>query len=1145
MELTVAALVGTLSGDRYEVRLPGLWTGAFVGPSVAELLDDAALHLMEHVPKWPAHRLHQLVLNPEVRVRRTTIDTTLMFAGAKKGTDVKQKVVCVCTRWPADGFWQVRVPRIDGSDWFAIRGLGELTQGLETWLAERSPGWSRRVLQVAPLRDVYLELLDVELELPSVLPSRKPKKKKKKRKKPEDAPEKKEPPKKTWIPARELRHVAVNLVQRAMDGRLHGAHGRDAVVDDLELQLIADGATLLLVGEPGVGKTAIIEATAQRYADRARQGGTLQQRTDFWRVDGGRLIAGMSYVGAWESRMAAIVEEIHQRDDVLVVDDLPSLCWTGRSAQSETTMADFLLPHLQRGELRILAECTPERLEAGRQRNPGFFASFRIVHIDAMTPLETYRVVLQHLRQTERERGLVASPEVVESIQGLARRFGPRMGEPGRTVSIARRFLGEVSLDDRATDRFGRVRIQGSDAIAHFGRATGLPDFVLEPGHGRPPAEITRWFSRRIIGQPTAIAAVTDVVSMLQQALDDPDRPVATLLFVGPTGVGKTETAKALANYLFSSELGSESGSESGSGRLLRFDMSEVRGPGSLARLVGGAGRPDGDLTRAVANQPFSVVLFDEIEKAGPAVFDLLLQVLGEGRLTNAVGRTTDFRNTVVIMTSNLGVASARRRPGFGSGAEAEADARHFRRAAEEFFRPEFFNRIDRVVPFRELSQDDVAPLVSRMVGRVLGRRGLRRSGVIVHFDAPMRDWLAEEGFDAQYGARSLQRVVERELTVPLARHLVDRPPGERGAWLDLWRDEQGLQIHYQSLVDAGDGRNSLDADGRRADWPDLEARHDAMITQLTRLADDPRWSTIVSERSRMLSELNARAARGDTADFDWSELKLSSSLIEDQSTLLSQLDDYATDWLATYRYEDDYQADLKVDPRGWNDIKKQLVTQERPIPVDRKRTLGTATELLETLELEAAAVLHRVRSWGDEQTTILRFESLHEGAGDFAGELADAFRAAWSDWGAVSGFSFGGAEPQWRRESWGQRFSRHALALRIPGMGSLIRGDLGLYLDAEDVGADRVLRLVRVEALPCETAEDDDIIAALTARDAQLAESRAALRRGEAATEALPPVVHRFGVLHPGGSAPALEGRLGADLRRVALRRVLNGEVD
>ncbi|MEZ4322284.1 MAG: AAA family ATPase [Myxococcota bacterium] len=1108
MELTVAAMVGIDRNDRVEVRLPGLTSSVFRGPSPAELLDDAALHLMEHVPRWDPARLHRLILNPEVRLRKVTIDAEIAFGDSKRKQAVKAKLDVFCTRWPEDGFWIVSVPRLGGGE-LAVPGLGALEEGITEWLRRWAKTGSLQALEAAaPLQDTHLELIDVELELPSVLPSRKPKrsKKRKKAKLPEETAE---PPKKTWIPANELRSVGVNLVHRAMDGRLQPAFGRDALVADLATQLGSEGACVLLVGESGVGKTAIIEAVAQRFAN---PGQTMQQRTDFWRVDGGRLISGMSYVGAWESRMSRIVEEIHQRDDVLVVDDLPSLAWTGRSAQSDTTMAGFLLPHLQRGELRILAECTPERLEAGRQRNPGFFAGFRIVQVGPMDALGTYRVLLQHLRRVELDRDLASTPELLETVLGLARRFGPRMAEPGRSVSLARRFLGDVRTERE--DRFQRGVIGSSDVLDHFATTTGLPRFVLEPGRGEPVSRIRAWFERHIVGQEGAIGAVTDVVAMLQEGLDDPDRPVATLLFVGPTGVGKTETAKALAQYLFGD-----------ASRLLRFDMSEVHGPGALQRLVGGGGRPDGDLTRAVANQPFSVVLLDEIEKAGPEVFDLLLQVLGEGRLTNAVGQTTDFRNTVVVMTSNLGVSASRRRTGFARD-DSEADATHYRRAAERFFRPEFFNRIDRIVPFRELGRMDVAPLVQRIVGRVLGRRGLRRSGVIVHLDPPMRDWIAEIGFDPVYGARSLQRVVERELTVPLARLLADRPPTERGAWIDLWRTPDGLKLHFDGLADRP--RDAADVEPP-SDWAGVAALHERLVGLLASLHDDPRFDRVSSARTELL----ARLGGGDLTEAEWDRLHVTTSVVEEHATLLSELEDFAADWLAAYRFDDGYS---KVGGYASNHSNKgyfreRLITQSVPVPVDRKRTLGTATRAVLDLELRVAAVLHRARHFGPPEPFVVRFEPLHQEARSLAGELAEAFAEAWSGWGAVRRFVAGEGE-------WSDALpdgASHAVALTVPGLRMLLEPDAGLYLRAEDFGADRLLGLVRVEVLPC-----DDPLEAVRDRDAAIRDLRAAVRREEAVPEGLPAVVHRFGALHPGGDAPRLGATLEADLRRLALRRAV-----
>ncbi|MCB9675237.1 MAG: ATP-dependent Clp protease ATP-binding subunit [Alphaproteobacteria bacterium] len=1114
MEVTVAAMVGTDKNERVEVRLPGLTSSVFRGPGIAELLDDAALHLMEHVPKWEPTRLHRLILNPEVRLRKVTVETGLAFGGSKKKQDVKARLTCFCTRWPDDGFWIVSVPRLGGGE-LAVSGLGALDEALAAWLERWAKTGSRAALEAAaPLHDEHLQLVDVEVELPSVLPSRKPKKKRKKKKDPKEAPEEKKPEeKKTWIPAYELRKVGINLVHRAMDGRLQPAYGRDALIDDLTMQLASEGACILLVGEPGVGKTAIIEAVAQRFAN---PNVTMQERTDLWRVDGGRLISGMSYVGGWEARLARIVEEIHQRDDVLVVDDLPSLAWTGRSAQSETTMAGFLLPHLQRGELRILAECTPERLEAGRQRYPGFFANFRVVQVGPLDALATYRVLLQHLRKVEDDRDLTSRPELLETVMGLARRFGPRMAEPGRSVTIARRFLGEARTEK--TDRYERGILAATDVLEHFAAATGLPRFVLEPGTGRAVHEIQAWFQRHIVGQEDAIDAVTDVVATLQQGLDDPDRPVATMLFVGPTGVGKTETAKALAKYLFGD-----------ASRLLRFDMSEVRGPGALQRLVGGAGRPDGDLTRAVANQPFSVVLLDEIEKAGPEVFDLLLQVLGEGRLTNAVGRTTDFRNTVVVMTSNLGVSAARRRTGFGQ-ADTPADATHYRKAAEGFFRPEFYNRIDRVVPFRELGQHDVEPLVQRIVGRVLNRRGLRRSGVVVHLDAPMRDWIATVGFDPLYGARSLQRVVERELTVPLARLLVDQPPTERGAYIDLWRQAAGegteLRMHVDRLVDRDHDPAEIDD---LPDWAALSALHGRLTDRLVDLQDDPKLAEILDERSSLMDRLGA-----GLTDAELDRLETTSAVVEQRTQLVSELEDYAAEWLARYRYEDSWaKVGFEYVERSWDGMpKRQLVTEGVPIPVDRVRGLGLARAQLQALELGVGAVVHRARSFGPPEPLVVRIEPLHEEAGSFAVEIALGISAAWGEWQTPHRLVRG-------EGGWVEGIPAPgpcALAYDSPGLATLMEPLVGCWLDANDFGADRLLRLVRVEVL-----EGPDAVALLTARDDDLLALREAVRRGEREPDGLPPVAYRFGALRPEGDwAPKLGETLGVDLRRLALRRVV-----
>lgn len=1099
LDITVAALVGLGRRDLWEIRLPGVSKQVFRGPSLAELLDDAALHIMEEAPRYAPAQLERLLLSPEVTLRRTEVETRLAFGDARKKTEIKVKLTAVCTRWAKEGFWRVVVPRLS-MDAFAVRNLGQLADKLGVYLEEWAKTHSLQALErAASTHREHLELIDVEIEVPSLLPSRRPRREREGGK-PASAPVGEE---RKWRPATELRAVGINLLQRARDGRLEGALGRDGLVDDLVQQVATDGAAILLVGPSGVGKTAILEAVASRLA---AQGGTLQERTDVWRVDGARLIAGMSMVGQWEGRLARVVHELYHRRDVLVVDDLPSLAWTGRSAQSDTTMADYLVPHLQRGELTVLAECTPERLAAGRLENPGFFSCFRVIHVAEMDAAATQRVLLQKVRRTEAERGLAVRAPTFDALVTVASRFGPRLAEPGRSVRVLRRFLADVRPEK--LDRYGRRMVEPEDVFVHTAATTGLPRFLLEPGQGRSAAAIEAWFERRIVGQPTAVAAATDVVACLQQGLDDPERPVSTLLFVGPTGVGKTETAKALAAYLFGDAR-----------KLVRFDMSEVNGPGAVARLVGGSGRPDGDLTRAVANQPFCVVLLDEIEKAGSQVFDLLLQVLGEGRLTNAAGHTTDFRNTVIVMTSNLGVAGAQRRTGFDR-ASVGADASHYTAAAQAFFRPELYNRIDRIVPFRSLGRADVEPLVERTIGRVLGRRGLRRAGVVVALHESVRDWLGEVGFDPVYGARSLQRVVERELTVPLARMLIERPSVEGGAHIALWRAGEELGLALTPLEDAVSDGPSLDA---CTDWEAMNGLHARLVQLHGRIAQHPHWAAVEAARTGLLEQLPG-------LDEDaWDRLETTSAILDEHSALASSIEDFESDWLARYRFEDGVSKVRGEPPRKvWGKgTRERLVTQEVVVPVDRGRhRLGAARRLAE-LEEQLASVIFRVESWGPPSSVVLRFQPLHQEAATFALELAEAFQEAWSGWGRVA---------SWRRvDTWAAgelAAGACALVFRVPGMARLFETEVGLHLDAQDVGADRLLRLVDVVLL---AGEPD---AVLRAMDAELDAVAVARIAGEDVTVDLPRVVRRYGAV--AGASDVALAELPADLRTRALRKVV-----
>ena len=294
-------------------------------------------------------------------------------------------------------------------------------------------------------------------------------------------------------------------------------------------------------------------------------------------------------------------------------------------------------------------------------------------------------------------------------------------------------------------------------------RKSGLPLALLEDSEPLDLEQTRAWFAKRVIGQREPLELVVDLLATVKAALTRPRKPVASLLFIGPTGVGKTEMAKALAEFLFGSTT-----------RLTRFDMSEYADPDGVARLIGGTFRGEGLLTARIREQPFSVLLLDEMEKAHPLLFDLLLQVLGEGRLTDSAGRVADFCNSVVIMTSNLG-AEGFQRGSFGlsrSSAVVEHARQHFLEAVQSFFRPELFNRIDYIVPFGPLDEATILGIACRQLDLIRQRDGLRYRGVMLDVDNEVAAWLAARGMDARYGARPLKRVMDRQLLAPLADRL-------------------------------------------------------------------------------------------------------------------------------------------------------------------------------------------------------------------------------------------------------------------------------------------------------------------------------------------------------------------------------------
>jgi ATP-dependent Clp protease ATP-binding subunit ClpA len=564
-------------------------------------------------------------------------------------------------------------------------------------------------------------------------------------------------------------------VGRCLDGlypdELDRAMLRDAEVRELfDILAAHDRRPVLLIGPRQVGKTTVLhEAVFRRLSEKKSP---FVNRECVWLVSPQRLISGMSYVGQWEARLLAILKHARKRDHTLYFDDLIGLFLAGISASSSLSAAQVMKPYLERRDIRIVGEITPEAMRVLQERDRSFADLFHVFPIREPSDADTLRVAIGVQRRLEGKHRCGFDLDVLPAVLDLQRRYDRSAAFPGKAARMLTRLAVKADSEPdthltnhfEARDPFEPTKIVTRDGtLKEFQAQSGLALAFLDRRARLDRADIIGSLKAQVIGQDEAIEAAADVIAVAKARLNDPDRPLAAFLFLGPTGVGKTETAKAVARYLF------------GDGdRLLRIDMNEYVNQGSAARLVGTFNEPEGLLTAAIRRQPFAVVLLDEIEKADPEVFDLLLQLLGEGRLTDALGRTADFTNSIIILTSNLGVREAEAQIGFRDNAAAAAHS--YSKAAEKFFRPEFFNRLDRVLPFRRLSREHMRQIAERLVNDVLHREGFRQRKCVLNVTAAALERVIEAGFDPALGARAMKRAVERQLTQPAAARLAALP---------------------------------------------------------------------------------------------------------------------------------------------------------------------------------------------------------------------------------------------------------------------------------------------------------------------------------------------------------------------------------
>ncbi len=553
-------------------------------------------------------------------------------------------------------------------------------------------------------------------------------------------------------------HETLDRVAQRLADRVRGGGvtlvGRERELASLQALLGGrDRLGVLVCGEEAVGKSALIDAWARRHEHRPA-----------WVTSVAQLVAGASGFGEADARVGDMFKAAERLDAVLYFEDFGGL-FRERPEEGGHDVTSIVRRFVVEGRVRVVAEITPPALERAERRDVGLTGAMTRLALVAMDPPATAAVLQAHTvhwRRAEPRRPQIAAA-TVKVIVELARRYLPYRVFPGKAVRLADelRAAREGALGPSGEP----LELSPDDAFDGFSHMSGIPSFLLREDRALGVDELIARLRTRLVGQEVAVRRVAETLCTVKAQLQPADKPLGTFLFVGPTGVGKTELARSVAHLLFGGEE-----------RLVRFDMSEYADPWAAERLIRGTDSGDGQLTARVREQPFSVVLLDEIEKAHPAVHDLLLQVAGEGRLTDARGRTSYFHNTIIILTSNLGAHHGGGAIGIQRGdARIQArddELRRYRTAIDAAFRPELLNRLDAVIAFHRLAPDEVAAVTRLHAGRLADRRGLVQAAVGLDLSAAALAALAAGGYSAIYGVRALRRHLDEQVVTPAARLL-------------------------------------------------------------------------------------------------------------------------------------------------------------------------------------------------------------------------------------------------------------------------------------------------------------------------------------------------------------------------------------
>ncbi len=566
-------------------------------------------------------------------------------------------------------------------------------------------------------------------------------------------------------------------------GGLKRAWYREEWVELLQQRILSpEHVPIALVGPSGVGKHTLIEEVVFRYLNRHAGLNRSISPKMVWHLDPVRVITGMSIVGMWQKRFEAILRHIAAKDkwsdkpDILLVDNPLALLRIGRYSGGNMALSDVLKPHLEKRNFTFVLIATPEEWGIMEDQDRRFSSLFQVLRIEEGTRQDNTRILLQKAKQLEREHGTAFHVQAIDQMLHIHRNYLSNQALPG----------GVAKMMQQLAVKYRYTGVDAPEVRAEFQLASGLAEVFLDDSQTLETEEVEAALAGMLVGQPEALHALASVVHLVKSKLADKTKPVSSLLFAGPTGVGKTQAAKALCQVLTGSETA-----------LMRFDMNEYVDANAVARLIGDFYNPEGRLTSTVRHNPFGVLLLDEVEKAHPLVHDLLLQVLDDGRLSDSAGRTVDFCNVVIIMTSNLGAKEAASVIGFGAG---EEDIRTvYIREVEKAFRPEFVNRIDHIIAFRSLQEEHIYDIARLQLRELLQRDGFVRRTSILNVDQNALRWVAKRGYDAKMGGRALKRQIEKDLTELSAEQLLAVPEAT-SIILDIFLDEGRLKPRIKAI---------------------------------------------------------------------------------------------------------------------------------------------------------------------------------------------------------------------------------------------------------------------------------------------------------------------------------------------------------